>query len=165
MDDELIQKFESALVLPSRKSEKDKLLNEKEIRELFEKWKLNKTSHALRILKETIIVRKMSKTILALDIYDSALDYYSDNELWAEFLATASHNSKFKMERDILSVAIDPLNINDITNSTDNNLFLILSDNYCKLNRSTDDLDRLKLLLRKNLQVRKSELVNIGIIR
>ena len=163
MDDELLKRFESSLVLPSRKGEKDKLLDEKEIERLFDKWKSHKTSYALRVLKETIISRRMQKTNLALAIYDSALDYYSENDLWAEFLATASHNSKFKMEGDLVSVVIDPLNINDISNSSDFNLFWILSGNYCKLNRLVCGRKQLEVFLKGDS--RESELINNAIIR
>jgi hypothetical protein len=165
MDDDLLRRFETSLVLPSRKSEKDQLLDEEGIKRLFDRWKQNKTSHALRILKETLIARKMQETPLALEIYDLALDFYSENEQWAEFLATASHHKKFKTEGDLISVIIDPLNINGILESNDQSLFWILSRNYYKMENVTCSRKQLETFIKISLESKRAELVNKGIIR
>lgn len=162
--DELTLRLE-ALALPSRGAEQ--VLGGKEIRMLFEKWKLKKNAYVLRVLKESLVSRKLVDTELGKEIYEAALDFYASNDDWAEFIASANICGRLK-ESMILSCFLTPTELNYRKELADiesyGEIFDILSKNYFKLD-ACELPETIEKFVKTRLCAVKEEFVNKKIIR
>ena len=159
--DDLTKRFEKSLTLPSRGGSEE-VLSEEDISAVFEKWKKKKVAYTLRVLKESLVASKLVDTKLGADIYEAALDYYAENDEWAEFHATAK-SSGHKAEALLIASVLNP---SDITydGSIDISLFFLISRNYSKIRRCSLPT-RVEKFVKSQVENWKVDFVNKKIIR
>lgn len=151
----------SSLTLPSRGSEEP--LNEIEIKAVFEKWKLKKSHHSLRVLKESLVAKKLVDSDLGKEIYEAALEFYAENEEWAEFMATAQVCGESR-EAIFLCSILAPTEISFNNNLLVNELLFLLSGNYVEIDSYLIP-KRIQKIVKSKMAMIKEEFVNKEIIR